>query len=94
MRTRALEQSRALWNREGLELRSDEVVAQILDRGELWSWRDLYRLARTDAELRERIARVVRRVPLPYGHFWLAALKVLGHPISVDTPLPKQGPEI
>lgn len=90
----ALETSRALWNRTGLELRSEEVLAQILDRGELAAWRELARLAKLDVGLRDRIARVVLRVPLPYGHFWLAALRVLGHPIPADAPLPKRIAEI
>ena len=40
-----LSQSRALWNRTGLALESDEVLAQLLDRGEVAAWRELYRLA-------------------------------------------------
>ncbi len=94
MNGRALESSRALWNRTGLELRSEEVLAQILDRGELAAWRELYRLAELDVQLRDRIARVVLRVPLPFGHFWLAALRGLGHPIPLDAPLPKRTAEI
>ena len=38
-----LERSRPLWNRTTCDLESDEVLAQILDRGELAVWRDLYR---------------------------------------------------
>jgi hypothetical protein len=34
------------------------------------------------------LARVVARVPLAYGHFWLAALRSLGHPVDETQPLP------
>lgn len=84
----ALTTSRALWNRRGLDLRSDEILAQILDRGELAAWRELYALAREDADLRARIARIVATVPLPFGHFWLAALASLGEPVDFDVDLP------
>lgn len=77
-----LQNSRALWNRQALELRSDEVVAQLLERGELDAWRELYQLARSDRELRARIARVVRSVPLPSPYFWLAALASLGEDVD------------
>ena len=79
---------RALWNRSALDLRSDEVLAQILDRGELADWRELYRAARTDAQLRERIRRLVLTVPVPLPHFWLAALASLGEPADFDAPVP------
>lgn len=79
---------RALWNRDTLELQSDEVLAQILDRGELADWRELYRLARSDGPLRERIGRLVRTVPLPLPHFWLAALASLGDRVEFDAPVP------
>lgn len=65
MKAGAIESSRALWNRSGLDLESDEVLAQLLDRGEMAAWRMLYRLARTDPRLRARIARIVLTVPLP-----------------------------
>jgi hypothetical protein len=79
---------RALWNRGALDLRSNEVLAQILDRGELADWRELYRLAYGDARLRERIRRLVLTVPLPFPHFWLAALASLGDPVDFDAPVP------
>ena len=79
---------RALWNRATLDLRSDEVLAQILDRGELADWRALYRLAHADAQLRARIRRLVVTVPLPLPHFWLAALASLGDPVDFDAPVP------
>lgn len=78
---------RALWNRNALDLRSDEVLAQVLDRGELADWRELYRRARADAQLRARIQRLVLSVPLPLPHFWLAALASLGDPIDFDAPV-------
>ena len=88
MKTGALETSRALWNRTELDLRSDEVLAQILDRGEMSAWRALYRLAATDAELRARIERIVLTVPLPLPHFWLAALASLGEPVDMGAAVP------
>ena len=83
-----LEHSRALWNRQGLDLRSDEVLAQILDRGEIDAWRALFALARDDAELRARIHRVIRTVPLPLPRFWLAALRHLGETVDLNESLP------
>jgi hypothetical protein len=88
MSTRSLESSRALWNRTDLSLDSDETLAQILDRGELPAWRELYRLARTDRALRARIQRVVLTVPVPLPRFWLAALAALGEPVDVGAPVP------
>ena len=38
MKQNAISSSRALWNRSGLDLASDEVLAQILDRGEIAAW--------------------------------------------------------
>jgi hypothetical protein len=84
-----LESSCALWNRSALDLRSEEILAQLLDRGELTVWRELYALAGTDPELRARLLRVVTRVPLPFPRFWLAALKSLGEPIELGMPLPE-----
>jgi hypothetical protein len=43
-----LSTSRALWNRDRLDLESDEVLAQLLDRGELEAWREIYRLVARD----------------------------------------------
>lgn len=85
-----LERSRALWNRSGLDLASDEVVAQLLDRGDIDDWRTLYDLASRDADLRARIHRIVQTVPLPLPHFWLAALASLGEPVNLAAPLPSQ----
>ena len=89
MSTRALERLVVGWNRTHLDLRSDEVLAQVLDRGDLEAWRELYRLASDDRTLRQRILAVVRRVPVPYPAFWLAALASLGEPIDWGMRLPK-----
>jgi hypothetical protein len=91
VKTPHLSGSRALWNRDRLDLESDEVLAQVLDRGELNAWRELYALAREDASLRSRIARLVRTVPLPMPHFWLTALSNLGEVVHWDEPLPSYG---
>jgi len=80
--------SRSLWNRAGRDLESDEVLAQILDRGEMTTWRALYQLARGDRRLRARIAKIVRTVPVPLPRFWLAALAALGEDIDLSTPVP------
>jgi hypothetical protein len=90
----ALDRSRALWNRSRLALESDEVLAQILERGEIEAWRELYRLARGDSALRGRLARIVLTVPLPMPRFWLAALAAIGEPVDMGAPVPdydKQG---
>ena len=88
MSTRALDHSRSLWNRGGLDLASDEVLAQILDRGEMRAWRALYRLARTDRQLRARIRGIVQRVAMPLPGFWLAALADLGEAVDLAAPVP------
>jgi hypothetical protein len=89
-----LAHSRALWNREKLELGSDEVLAQILDRGSLEDWRALYRLlGEADGGARrlgERIGRLLESVPLPYPHFWRAALASRG--FAADWSRPVKGP--
>lgn len=84
----ALERSRALWNRTRLALDSDEVLAQILDRGEMDAWRALYGLARDDADLRRRIKKIVLAVPLPLPRLWLAALGSLGEEVDLGVTLP------
>ena len=85
----ALERVVVGWNRSRLDLASDEVLAQVLDRGDVVAWSELYRLASTDATLRRRILGVVRRVPLPFPCFWLAALASLGEDIDWSTSLPR-----
>ena len=86
--TNALERSRALWNRHGLDLRSDEVLAQLLDRGEMAAWRDLYLLARADPHLRARIHHIVLTVPVALPHFWLATLAGVGQTVDFEVPIP------
>ena len=88
MSTRALERLVVGWNRSRLDLDSDEVLAQILDRGDLAAWRELYALAAKDERLRRRILLVVERVPLPFPAFWRAAMASLGEPIDWSNPLP------
>jgi hypothetical protein len=83
---KVLANSRALWNREGLELSSDEVLAQILDRGSLMDWRALYELMTGEGDearrLRERVHSILFTVPTGRPRFWLAALTSLGHPVD------------
>jgi hypothetical protein len=88
MKKDALEKSRALWNRSSLVLESDEVLAQLLDRGQMSDWRALYHLAKTDTRLRSRIKGIVLTVPLPLPRFWLAALASLGEPVDWNAPVP------
>jgi hypothetical protein len=78
-----------LWNRSLLDLRSDEILAQILDRGDMRDWRALYRLVRGDAELRGRVCRLVLTVPVPLPHFWLAALRAAGEDVDVGAETPR-----
>jgi hypothetical protein len=74
-----------------MDLENEEILAQILDRGEISAWRELFALASADPALRSRLHAVVRRVPLPMPHFWLAALASLGEEIDWDRPLPANG---
>lgn len=85
----SLENSPALWNRSKLDLRSNEILAQILDRGTMADWRELHALAARDAELRRRIAQIVATVPLPLPRLWLAALAELGEPVDLGMDLPQ-----
>ena len=88
-----LTKSRALWNRCRLSLESDEVLAQILDRGELEAWREIYRLANRPgeeaAELRRRIIRLCQTVPLSFPHLFLAAVGALGEELEPYPEVPK-----
>jgi hypothetical protein len=86
--TRALERTVVAWNRDHLDLESDEVLAQVLDRGDLAACRELYALAAKDSRLRRRILDVVGRVPLPYPSFWRAAMASLGERVDWSAPLP------
>lgn len=88
-----LASSQALWNRRRLALESDEVLAQILDLGELEAWREIYRLAaQPDAEgaaLRHRIVRLCQTVPLSFPHLFLAAMSALGEPLEPYPEVPE-----
>ena len=81
-----LRRSQALWNRERLDLASDEILAQILDLGELEAWREIYRraAAQTDegAALRRRIVRLCCTVPVAFPHLFLAAMAHLGEVVD------------
>lgn len=76
--------SRALWNRDGFDLASDEAIAQVLDRGSMEDWRALYSLARTDPRLRARIISIVARVPIYLPRFWLVAMEALGERVDLS----------
>lgn len=88
-----LSKSRALWNRDRLDLKSDEVLAQILDRGELEAWREIYRLAsgpsEDAAELRRRIVQICCTVPIAYPHLFLAAMGALGEELDPYPQVPE-----
>ena len=94
MKLEALQRSPALWNRSHLDLGSDEILAQILDRGDLADWRELYALAKQDPTLRARILRTIERVPLPLPRFWLAAMANLGEDVDFERVLPSYVPEV
>lgn len=79
-----LARSPALWNRSQLDLRSDEILAQLLDRGTLDDWRALYALCRDDVALRGRIVRLASTVPMYLPQLWLAAMRSLGEPALVS----------
>ena len=90
-----LSHSSALWNRDRLDLRSEETLAQILDRGTMDDWRALYRLAKAGdgnaelaTDLRERLLHVLTSVPVPLPHFWLAALESMSEPLELVQPTP------
>jgi hypothetical protein len=83
-----LARSSALWNRSHLDLESDEILGQILDRGSLDDWRELYRLASGDVVLRRRLGSLLGRVPIGFPGFWRAAMASLGEPIDWSVPLP------
>lgn len=80
----ALSQSRALWNRDGFDLASNEALAQVLDRGSMEDWRALYALAKADPQLRARIISTVARVPMYLPHFWLVAMEALGERVDLE----------
>ncbi len=88
-----LASSRALWNRSRLDLGSDEVLAQLLDRGELEAWREIYRLAARPGEeaarLRQRIVRLCQTVPIAFPHLFLAAMGALGEKVEPYPDVPE-----
>ena len=88
-----LSRSQALWNRDHLDLESDEQLAQILDRGEVEAWREIYRLASGSADsavaLRRRIVRICSTVPISFPHLFLAAMGSLGE--KFPCPRPRHG---
>lgn len=94
----ALASSQALWNRKGLALASDETLAQILDRGELAAWRELYRLAAQPgpeaAALRGRVVRLCRTVPLSFPHLFLAAMGALGERVEPYPEVPEPSDDL
>ena len=51
MSTRALERLVVGWNRSRLDLASDEVLAQVLDRGDVEAWSELYPVSYTHLTL-------------------------------------------
>ena len=83
-----LSHSPALWNRCRFDLGSDEVLGQVLDRGNMADWRALYTLAQDDPALRARIVAVILKVPLPLPRFWLAAMSSLGVEVDLGVDLP------
>jgi hypothetical protein len=84
----SFESSRALWNRKIADVKSDETLAQILDRGTMTDWRYLFQLAANDTSLRSRIVETVMRVPTPLPRFWLAAMASLGETVDWTVTLP------
>lgn len=93
-----LSRSRALWNRTGLVLESDEVLAQLLDRGEIEAWRELYRMASGSGEdaarLRRRILRLCQTVPLSFPHLFIAAMGALQGPVEPYPSVPPPADEL
>lgn len=85
-----LSESRALWNRRFLDLRSDEQLAQLMDRGTVADWAELRALAAADPALRARMRNVVDRVALGFPGFWRATLASLGESVDWDRPLPEE----
>jgi hypothetical protein len=67
-------------------LESDEVLAQLLDRGEIEAWRELYRMASGPGEeaarLRRRILRLCQTVSLSFPHLFIAAMGAIEGPIE------------
>ena len=81
--------SRAFWNRSSVDLRSDEQLAQLMDRGSVDDWAVLRDLALADAALRIRMREIVERVEIGFPGFWLALLASMGEPVDWSGPLPR-----
>ena len=81
--------SKAFWNRSTVDLRSDEQLAQLMDRGSVADWASLRTLALADPDLRRRMRGIVERVEIGFPGFWLALLASMGEPVDWDRPLPK-----
>ncbi len=80
--------SRAFWNRSSVDLRSDEQLAQLMDRGSVSDWAILRDLALADATLRTRMRQIVEGVEIGFPGFWLALLAGMGEPVDWNRPLP------
>ena len=72
-----------------MDLRSDEQLAQLMDRGSVADWASLRTLALADPGLRRRMRSIVERVEIGCPGFWLALLASMGEPVDWDRPLPK-----
>ena len=81
--------SKAFWNRSTVDLRSDEQLAQLMDRGSVADWASLRALALADSDLRHRMRSIVERVEIGFPGFWLALLVSMGEPVDWDRPLPR-----
>lgn len=80
--------SKAMWNRSTVDLRSDEQLAQLMDRGTLADWAELRDLAAADLSLRARMRGIVEAVEIGFPGYWLALLASMGEPVDWDRPLP------
>src|SRR2546425_4968537 len=71
--TNRIDRSRALWNRQDANLESDETLAQLLDRGEMTVWREVFPVGPTRVQLWRRFEGIVFKVPLKMAPLLLAA---------------------
>jgi hypothetical protein len=74
----------------GLDLRSDEVLAQVLDHGSLDDWRELFALASGDPWFSSSDPRCGAPRPDCLSGFWLSALVALGEDIDWRAALPEE----
>lgn len=84
-----LASSKAFWNRSSVDLRSDEQLAQLMDRGSVGDWAVLRDLAMADASLRTRMRKIVEGVEIGFPGFWLSLLASMGEPVDWSRPLPR-----